>query len=132
MSDTNLETCNTTPDNQNVNPVPRRRSIPSIDVFEVANQYRLDVDLPGASRESIQLDIDQRVLTLSADRRPNKADRHHVAGRGPTEGYYRRLRIGEDIDPTAISANYADGVLRITLPKKQSARKRSIEIQKPA
>lgn len=125
MSENKLATCREKTDAQCRNTVA-----PALDIYEATDHYTLEVNLPGALRDSIAVDVEQRVLTLSADRQRTTPDKtRHLAGPGQGHAYFRRLRLGEDIDTNAIEADYADGVLKITLPKSAAAQKRSIEIR---
>lgn len=126
MSTDKLATCRETQETQTK---PRTTMAPAVDIFEAGEHYILEAYLPGVQRDSIAVDVEQRVLTLSADRLQTVPDNaRHIAGPGYADGYFRRLRLGEDINTDAIEAHYAEGVLKVTMPKSVTARKRAIEI----
>ena len=103
---------------------------PEVDIHETDSEFVLTADLPGATTESIDVHFDDGVLTLRASVPPRTApDARFVQREYRVGDYARRFRLGEDIDPDAISASYSDGVLTLTLPKKAVAQRRKIEIK---
>ncbi len=92
---------------------------PGIDVREDAAAYYLSADLPGLAREDIQLELEEDQLTLSAERQPaQSAEGEEVRWQGRRYGSFSRsFRLPRTVDADAISAEYKDGVLQVTLPK---------------
>jgi len=85
-------------------------------VTETENQYVASIDLPGVSKEDINLDIDDGYLVVSAIRKSNKAKKT------------RYVKLYKNVDPQAITASLSDGVLSVQLPKKEKEKiKISIE-----
>jgi len=104
---------------------------PELDLFELPDRYELHVDLPGATRESIDVSVDGGLLTIEAsvpDRWPENGvgvvDRREYG----VGSFRRRVRLGEDIDPDSIEARFVNGVLELRLPKRAEHRPRRIEI----
>lgn len=104
------------------------------DVVDTGEAYELQAELPGFKKEELKLDVENDVLTISAERRFDKSED------GEGRSYIKRERVygsfsrsfdvsGVNVD--GISASYHDGVLSVTLPKKQETvpAKRSLEIQ---
>lgn len=103
---------------------------PAVDVVETADSLKLMADVPGARAESIDIRVEDGVLTLRADV-PARADegtqwRLREYGVGAWE---RSFRLGDDVDASRIDAAYRDGVLTLTLPKAAHARARKIEVR---
>jgi HSP20 family protein len=97
----------------------RESHIPSCDVIEKDGKYLLSLDLPGMKKEDIKLELKDGVLTLSGERREDHEEK---------KGGYRRIErfrgsfertfwLPEGVKPEQVEANYADGVLRISVPK---------------
>ena len=92
-----------------------------VDVQEGPENYRLHAELPGIAKEDIHVHIDGPVVSISAER---KARQDHKDGERVlrTERYYgkvqRSFQLGQDVDDSAASARFTDGVLELTLPKK--------------
>ncbi len=87
---------------------------------------------PGLDPNAIQLSIDRGLLTISGERKstlPEPGDRTSVYAQERFTGAFRRvLSLPDDIDPAKADASYQDGVLRVTLSRRESARPRRIEI----
>lgn len=104
-----------------------------VDVIRQEDAYQLKADLPGACREDLSLKVDDGVLTISAE--VNAAKKEERDGYIISERRFgrreRSFRL-EDIDEAGITADYADGVLTVTLPRVKAEDKpgvRMIEIK---
>jgi len=115
-----------------VAPVARRASTwgPRMDVIETENAYKLAVELPGASRESIDLSVYGNTVTFSVDFGESKEDegeswllRERSAGK-----VSRSITLPEEVDDSASEAKYADGVLHVTLRKKRASQTKRLTI----
>ncbi|MEP9390798.1 Hsp20/alpha crystallin family protein [Gordonia sp. VNQ95] len=112
-------------------PVATRRTprFMPIDVFKVDDHYSLVADLPGADPGSIDLSVDNGVLTLSAHRSARSDDGVQWLASERFSGTYRRqITLGDGVDPARISAAYDNGVLTVTIPVAEQAKPRKIEI----
>lgn len=93
------------------------------DIRELDGSYELDVDLPGFKKENIKLQVENGYLTIQAakgldkdetDKKGNYIRRERYAGQCSRSFY-----IGEEITGDEIKAKFEDGILRISLPKKE-------------
>jgi HSP20 family protein len=87
-------------------------------------------DLPGVAPEAIELDVEQNVLTVKAERRPAAPDEHvemQVAER-PLGVFSRQLFLGDTLDTDHIDARYDAGVLTLRIPIAEKAKPRKIAI----
>jgi len=105
--------------------------MPALDVHEDEDQYRVKVDLPGLTREQVELSFEGDVLTISGERKEEQEKTNgqlhrseRFAGR-----FTRSLRFPGDVKPEGIQAAFQNGVLEITLPKADQARRRKIEVK---
>lgn len=102
---------------------------PPTDIVDLGDSYVLTADVPGASEESIELSVEDGILSIQAGVAPRFEAGHHFELQEYGVGnYHRRFRLGDDVDPEQISAEYSDGVLTVTLAKRTSARRRRIAI----
>ena len=114
-------------------PVSAAREGMSVDVRDEGDHYLLEAEIPGANRENIRADMDDGVLTISAEWNSEKKDegenRYIISER--RYGSVSRSFTVENVREDEITAEYTDGVLRLTLPKKTAENKisRRIEIQ---
>jgi len=105
-----------------------------VDVVDNGSEYILKAELPGVSRESIRVNMDEGVLSIRAERNEDKKDIADKEGYILSERRYasveRSFRV-ENIAEEGITARYADGILTLTLPKITEEKKepRTIEIQ---
>lgn len=88
---------------------------PAVDIYENEGSYMVCADLPGARPDSLSVDLDAGTLTLFADRDENTA-------------WKRVFRISDAIDAEQVTASLEYGVLRVTLPKRESLRPRRIPV----
>ena len=103
-----------------------------MDLAESDGGYVVRAEIPGVRKEDINVAIDGNQVEISAEVKNEKAaaDGEKVLR---SERYfgkvYRAFALAQDIDESATSAKYADGILELTLPKKTSAAARRIAIQ---
>ena len=103
-----------------------------LDVKETANAYVVHAEIPGAKKEDINVEIEGNEVTLTA-----AARRETPAGEGEkwlrVERFQgksaRRFALPQDLDEGRAEARFSDGVLELTLPKKQTVVARKISVQ---
>ena len=91
------------------------------DIKDKGDHYELEADLPGVKKEDIAVDIDGDRMTISAHRSAEteeKDDNSQYLRRERRCGYCSRSFQMDGVDTSKISAQYKDGVLELTLPKK--------------
>jgi HSP20 family protein len=114
-----------------------RGGYPAINVGSTPGAVQVVVFAPGLDPASIDVQLDRGVLTLAGERRPalpaandEKATLHvneRFAGR-----FRRVVSLPDDIDPAAVSARYTDGLLHVTVQRRESAQPRRIEVSTTA
>lgn len=101
-----------------------------MDLYRDGDHYVLHVDLPGADPGTIDVSVDDRTLTIRAERTPRtESDVQWLAKERPVGTYARQLTVGRGLALDAIEATYSDGVLTLTVPVAEDARPRRIEVQ---
>ncbi|MCO7176689.1 Hsp20/alpha crystallin family protein [Sporolactobacillus kofuensis] len=101
------------------------------DVQEKSNAYEVKMDLPGFTKENIHIDYDQGVLTIDATRNQEsneKAEDGSFIRKERASGSYTRRFMLDGVKDEAIQASFKDGVLAITLPKKEESKQNHKEI----
>ncbi|MEN7529656.1 Hsp20/alpha crystallin family protein [Cupriavidus sp. DL-D2] len=104
--------------------------VPAVDIVEDKNGVTLWADLPGVSREKLQVNVNDGTLHIDAEAVvPMPADLRvqHAEIRQPH--FARSFVISADLDPTQIQAQLQDGVLKLIIPRRDEARPRRIEIK---
>ena len=103
---------------------------PHVDIYENKDQISLEVELPGMNKEDIHLTFENNVLTLSGERRFEKKDEeqnyHRVERLYGT--FTRSFTLPNTVSGEGIKAEYRNGVLHLSLPKKEEVKARRIEI----
>lgn len=103
---------------------------PSVDIFEKDDQLVISAELPGVDKKDIAVDVKGRVLTLKGERSmENEVKEEHTYRRERAYGRFERaFTLPIEINPDAISAEYKDGVLRITVPKPEEHKAKQITV----
>ena len=103
---------------------------PAIDVFETADRYVVSAELPGLTREQINLEMASSRLTIRGERVERTADgvRYQQVERGHG-AFSRTFEFADPVDAGSVTAEFADGVLTITLPKIPPAPGRKIDVR---
>jgi HSP20 family protein len=106
---------------------------PDADVVETEDQIRVMVELPGIKAEDINLDLENNVLTISGEKREEHEEQDENNSWHLSERRYgkvsRSFVLPRDVEQEQIQARFEDGVLSVTIPKTEKARRRRIEIQ---
>ncbi|WP_207432853.1 Hsp20/alpha crystallin family protein [Sabulibacter ruber] len=92
---------------------------PAVDLWETEATYEMEVALPGLKKENINVEFEEGVLRVSGERTFNKETREHKYHR--VENLYGKFRrsfqLPENVDASAIDAQFENGVLHISVPK---------------
>ena len=100
-----------------------------MDAYRQGDQFVVQFDLPGVDPSSIDLTVEQNVLTVSAERQWQRTeDQQVVANERPQGSFSRQLFLGEGLDAGRIEARYENGVLTVALPVAEQAKPRKVEI----
>ena len=108
-----------------------RRWMPPMDLVETDEHFILRADLPGMSEADVNIEVEDRTLTLSGER---KAE-HESNGEGyyrlerATGSFARSLTLPEGVDAEQIAARFENGVLEVRIPKPEERKPRKVAIQ---
>ena len=94
------------------------------------NNVTLEADIPGVPKANVSIEVEDGVLTVTAERAETALPEgwrpvHRELARSD---YRLSLKLGSQLDPDAIAATVADGQLTLTVPVREAARRRSIEV----
>jgi len=102
-----------------------------LDMKETEKAYMIHAEMPGVTKEDIQVSIDGNLVTLRAEVRREKEDKGETTLR--SERYYgsmmRSFTLATDVDEKTATARYTDGVLELMLPKKAGGTSRKLTVQ---
>jgi len=106
------------------------RSYPRINMREDKDNFYLDTLIPGIEPKDLDMSVLKNTLTISGERRIERAENATWHRRERSTGHFMRtIDIPAEIDPDKVRADYQDGVLTITMPKAEAARPKRIEIK---
>jgi HSP20 family protein len=103
---------------------------PAVDIYEGEKEITLKAELPGIDKKDVHVDINGGVITLRGERKiekENKKEKYHRVER--SYGIFNRsFTLPTTVDTGKVKANYKDGVLSVTLPRKEEAKPKSIPV----
>ena len=104
---------------------------PSVDIYENKDQIVLEAELPGMKQEDFDLSVENNVITLRGERKFEKteeSDNYHRVERS-YGAFTRSFTLPQTVSAEGATAEYSNGVLRVTLPKREETKARRIEIK---
>jgi HSP20 family protein len=100
-----------------------------MDAYRQGDSFYVHFDLPGIRADSIDLTVEQNVLTVRAERKPEQPDgAEMLVDERPAGVFTRQVFLGDTLDADHISADYNAGVLTLTIPVHEQAKPRSIQV----
>lgn len=106
-----------------LNPV----NMPAVNITEDGKEYKVELAAPGLKKEDFKIDIDGNMLTISSEKEVNKEekDKEFTRKEYSYSSFSRSFTLPDEIKKDKIGAKYEDGVLKISLPRKEEAKKLS-------
>lgn len=99
------------------------KNLMKTDVRETEGTYELDIDLPGFKKDEVNLTLEDGYLTISAAKGLDKDEKDKKGKYIRQERYAgtcsRSFYVGEGVEPTDVSAKFEDGILKVSLPKRE-------------
>jgi HSP20 family protein len=105
-------------------------TMPAVNVKENKNAFMLEVAAPGFKKGDFKLEIQNGCLTISGETKEEKEDKDEKYTRQEYRysSFSRSFTLPENVKGDDISAEYADGILKVTMPKKKAEEKPAIQI----
>lgn len=104
---------------------------PAFDVSETKNDIIVKTEVPGLDPKDIDISLADGILTIKGEKKQEKEEKeesYHLIERS-FGSFSRSIRLPKDVQADKISANYKNGVLKVTLPKSEEAKKKEIKIK---
>jgi HSP20 family protein len=95
---------------------------PNVDIIAATDSYQLIAELPGIEKDNIAITIDKNVLTIetkSAEKNTEESENRIIRSERFAGNYARSFNLDDNIDQSAINAEFSNGLLILTLPKQQ-------------
>lgn len=113
-----------------------RGAFPAINMGTTAEAVEIYAFAPGIDVGKLEVSVDKGLLTIAGERAadlPEESDKVSVYASERFAGAFRRvISLPEDVDASRVEAKYRDGVLRVIVPKRESAKPRRIEVKEAA
>ena len=104
--------------------------MPAIDLSEDKDNFVLKAELPGMKKEEIEISLHEGVVTISGERK--QEEKHESADMYRSERFFgrfhRTVSLPSAVDAEKVTASYKDGILMVTLPKSEAAKRKQIQI----
>lgn len=113
---------------------PEWSTSPSVNVYENKNDFEIEVAAPGLDKKDFHIDLKDNVLTISSEKKEEKEEKDDnkiVMCEFNYTSFSRSFRVPEGVDANKIKASHKNGVLKISLPKREEYKEhapRAIEI----
>jgi len=102
----------------------RTMNIPAVNITEQKNDYLVSLAVPGMKKEDFKIDIDGNMLTISSAKEETKEEKEKRFTRKEYNysSFSRSFTLPDEVNREKIDAKYEDGVLKITLPRKEEVK----------
>lgn len=104
---------------------------PAVEIYDNDKEFVLKAELPGISEKDVHVSMDEGVLTITGERKEEKEVKKDKFYR--TERFYgsfsRSFVLPPSVDAEAIKATFTDGVMKLSMPKRETAKPKEIKIQ---
>jgi HSP20 family protein len=106
--------------------------MPAVDIFENENELVLTAEIPGIDEKDVEIKIEDNTLTLKGERKfekETKEENYHRIERS-YGSFYRAFTLPNYVDTDKVQAQHENGVLKISMPKREEVRPRTVKILK--
>jgi len=110
---------------------PINSKVPSVDIFEDADAYTIEAELPGFKEENVSINVEKHVLNLKSLKDEDKKEKQRkvLIKERSSYKFERSFRLPEGVDEEKISAEFSNGVLKILIPKMPEVQPKAITVK---
>ena len=103
------------------------KSVPAVNISDRANDFYIEVAAPGFSKEDFKVNVENEVLTISAEKKNEKKDENsrYTRKEFSYSAFKRSFSLPEHVEADKIEAAHKNGVLTLSLPKKEEAKQKA-------
>ncbi|MGL2963315.1 Hsp20/alpha crystallin family protein [Flavobacterium sp. RSB2_4_14] len=104
-----------------------KNTVPAVNIKENETDYKLEFYAPGLKKEDFTIEIEQQTLSISSEKQAEQEENNekYSLKEFSLSSFKRTFSLPESVDFDAIAANYENGVLHVTLPKREEALQKS-------
>jgi len=104
--------------------------VPPVDIYETDNEFVIKAEMPGVKKDGINVTLDNNELEISGKINGNLPDEKNLKySEFNLYNYHRKFNVGDVINRNALSAALDDGILTLTLPKREEVKPKKIEVK---
>lgn len=106
----------------------RTLNVPAVNVAESKDDFNLSLAVPGMKKNDFKIDVNGNMITISCEKEEEKEEKEEMYSRKEYNysSFSRSFTLPEDVNKEKIDAHYENGVLKLSLPKKEGAKKLNI------
>jgi HSP20 family protein len=103
---------------------------PSVDIFEDKDNVVLKAEIPGVAKEDLQVNVNDETITVSGEKRKEekKEDKDYFRLERSYGSFKRTFALPSEVDSSRAKAKFKDGVLEVTIPKSEKAKKKEVKV----
>jgi HSP20 family protein len=103
---------------------------PSVDIYETPNELVVKADLPAVNEQDIDVRVENNLLTIRGERKFEKSvsEENYLRVERTYGSFSRSFSLPNTVNPEAIGAEYKNGVLTVTLPKREESKPRQVKV----
>ncbi|HIP92155.1 MAG TPA: Hsp20/alpha crystallin family protein [Thermotoga sp.] len=107
------------------------RFIPDVDIYETENSLVIEMEAPGLKKEDIKITVEDGILVISGEKKVERDEKkkNYMVVERCFGKFERAFNLPDYVDPEKIKAKYENGVLTITMPKKEEKKKKTIDVK---
>jgi HSP20 family protein len=104
--------------------------VPAVNIAENDNEFHIELAVPGLKKEDFKINLDKNILTVSAEKKSENAEETKKFSKREYSynSFVRSFTLPDSVDHSKIEADYTDGILKLTIAKREEAKFQSREI----
>ena len=105
-------------------------TIPSVNIYETDGEFHVEMAAPGMSKNDFSIELDNNTLTISSQKTSEKKDsddKNYQRKEFSFQSFMRTFHLPDSAEAEKINAKYADGILKLVIPKKEEAKRKPIK-----
>jgi HSP20 family protein len=105
--------------------------MPRADIVDEKDAVKIDIELPGMTKDDIKVTIENDILTISGERKAEsrQEDKNYIRTERAYGSFSRSFTLSDEIDTEKINADYKNGILSLTLTKQEKAKPKEISVE---
>ncbi len=118
-------------ENRNFDSLGADSTLPSVNIMDTENSFEIEVAAPGMSKKDFKVELNNNILTISTENENSKEDKNENYTRKEFsyQSFLRSFRLPENkVDGNMINAKYKNGILLVSLPKKEEAKLKPVRM----